>query len=108
MLILTKQIKGQQQLEILRESLGERQDDYAGEEAEYHVREEEDEAETTCCVKETIKDEWWRRRLKQTMYQYGYDKHFVENLVRRLQTEEDGTEILSQLAVVVACSQQRT
>ena len=54
-------------------------------------------------MKEIVKDEWWRKRLKQTMYEYGYDKYFAENLVDQLQTENDGTIVLSQLAVVVAC-----
>ena len=55
-------------------------------------------------MKEIVKDEWWRKRLKQTMYEYGYDKYFAENMVDQLQTEDDGTIVLSQLAVVVACS----
>ena len=38
--ILTKQMKGQQQFEMLCERLGERQDDYEGEE-QYHVRDDE-------------------------------------------------------------------
>ena len=38
--ILTKQVKGQQQFEMLCESLGERQDDHAEDEVEYHVRKE--------------------------------------------------------------------
>ena len=54
--ILTKQVKGQQQFEMLCESLGEKQDDYAGGDAEYHVREEEEETETESCVKEIVKD----------------------------------------------------
>ena len=61
-------MKGQQQFEMLCERLGERKDDYADGEVEYQLREEE-EAETACCVKEVNKDEWWRRRLKQIMYE---------------------------------------
>ncbi len=54
----------------------------------YHVKEEE-ETETESCVKEIVKDEWWRKRLKQTMYEYGYDKYLAENLVDQLQTEDE-------------------
>ena len=40
------------------------------------------------------------------MYEYGYDKYLAENWVDQLRTENDGTIILSQLAVVVACGRQ--
>ena len=102
--ILTKQMKGQQQFEILCERPGERQDDRQGDE-QNHVREEEKD-ETTSCVNEIDKNEWWRRRLKQVMYGYGYDKNFLENSVDQIRTEADGTVILSQLAVVSVCSNQ--
>ena len=49
------------------------------------------------------KNEWWRKRLRQSMYQYGYDQDEARSVVEELQTETDGAIILSQLAVVVAC-----
>ena len=102
--ILTKQIKGQQQFEMLCERLGEREDDRQGNE-QYHVR-DEDETETESCVEKIDKNEWWRRRLRQAIYEYGWDKNYAEDLVDRLQTETDGTIVLGQLAVVSTCGKQ--
>ena len=60
--ILTKQLKGQQLFEMLCESLGEKQDDNIENEVEYKVRDKvTDEDETQCCVRETVKDELWRK-----------------------------------------------
>ena len=87
---------------MLCERLGEMEDDRQGNE-QYHVR-DEDETETESNVEKIDKNEWWRRRLKQVMYEYGYDKNFFENLVDQIRTEADGEVILSQLAVVNLCS----
>ena len=99
--ILTKQIKGQQLFEMLCERLGERQNDGEADE-QNHVR-EDDETETESCVNEIDKNEWWRKRLKQAMYECGYGEGYAGDFVDQLQTEADGTVILSQLAVVTAC-----
>ena len=99
--IFTKQIKGQQLYEMLCERLGERQDDREGDE-QYHVW-DDDETETRSCVEIIDKNEWWRKRLRQSMYQYGYDQDEARSVVEELQTETDGAIILSQLAAVVAC-----
>ena len=54
-------------------------------------------------MNEIDKNEWWRKRLRQAMCEYGYGEGYAEDLVDQLQTEADGTVILSQLAVVTAC-----
>ena len=42
-------------------------------------------------------------KIEETMYEYGYEKKYAEDLVDQWQTETDGTIVLSQLAVVIAC-----
>ena len=92
---------------MLCERLGERQDDYTDDEVEYHVR-DEDETETESCVSKIDKNAWWRKRLKQAMCEYGYEKYFAENLVDQLQTETDGTIVSNQLEEVTACGKNST
>ena len=102
--ILTKQVKGQQLFEMLCERLGEREDDRQDDE-QYHVRGEE-ETETESCVDKIDKNEWWRRRSRQAIYEYGWSRSYAEDLVDQLRTETDGAIVLGQLAVVSTCGKQ--